>query len=154
MACLKGFWKGFWMQTIVWCQPDLVMVSRGGCSQRKLLDKPGTRLLSASKNPSKNPSNMPSFLTAFSHVGQLWYNFTFLTAQNGHENISMFERFSIKFFESYNSRLPAVSVIYVKADGDEIVGRPSVSFHSLTPDCQHWRKMVEDTGIRAWDKSL
>ena len=83
------------------------MVSRGGCSQRKLLDKPGTRLLSASENPSKNPSNMPSFLTTFSHVG---YNFTFLTAQNGHENISIFERFSIKFFESYNSRLPAVSV--------------------------------------------
>ena len=38
------------------------------------------------------------------------YNFTFLTAQNGHENISMFERFSITFFECYNSRLPAVLV--------------------------------------------
>ena len=62
----EGFLEGF-------SDADNSLVPAGPSNgipwRRKLLDKPGTRLLSASENPSKNPSNMPSFLTTFSHVG-------------------------------------------------------------------------------------
>ena len=81
---------------------------RGGHSRRKLLDNPGTRLLSASRNPSKILQTCHHFDRFFSCRITLVQLYIFDCVKWAPESKYVW-KFSITFFESYNSWLPAVA---------------------------------------------